>query len=224
MEHGEISPQGTEGIGTARRRGSPAEVQNDGNAIQSPFSHRLLQHLSVAIQEIGAGSRHTAAECCLLSHGRLPLQTGFHLGLTGGAEFGAIGPKHFDAVVCRGVMAGGDHQAAGGPQLADQQRNRRRRTEPKGPHIATSGRQAGRQGSNHHAAAGPGVHPDQNRTFRLQNPTDPIAHLKTQGGGENRAGEPTDSIGSKPWRSVTESGADRGTRLLNHGSQSWTAP
>jgi hypothetical protein len=76
-------------------------------------------------------------------------------------------------------MAGGDHQAAGGPQLADQQRNRRRRTEPKGPHIATSGRQAGRQGSNHHAAAGPGVHPDQNRTFRLQNPTDPIAHLKT---------------------------------------------
>ena len=184
----------------------------------------MLQYLPVAIQEVGAGARHTAAERSLLNHGRLPLQTGFHLGLTWSAEFGAVGPKHFDAVVCRGVVARRHHQATSRPQLADQQRNRRRRTKTKGPHIATGRRQTGRQGRHHHAAAGPGVHPDQNRAFRLQNPANPIAHLKTQGWGENGAGEPTDPIGSKPWRSVTESGADRGARLLNHGSQSWTAP
>ena len=120
MENGEISPQGTEGIRTTGCRGSPAEVQNDGNAVKSAFSHRLLQHLPVAIQEIGAGSRHAAAKSSLPNHGCLPLQTGFHLGLTWGAEFGAIGPKHFDAVVRRGVMAGGDHQATGGTQLANQ--------------------------------------------------------------------------------------------------------
>ena len=78
-------------------------------------------------------------------------------------------------------MACRNHQAAGGAHLTDQQRDRRRGTEPEIPDIATRCRQSRRQRRHQHAAAGAGIHPDQHRTVGLENATNPVADLETKG-------------------------------------------
>ena len=116
-----------------------------------------------------------------------------------------------------------NHDATSGSVFTDQQRNCRCRTETQLPDITTRCGESSRQGRNQHAAAAAGVHADQDRTFRFENPSEPEPHLKAESRCQVDSGKTTDPICTEAWCSFPEGGSDRSRCRLNHGSHSWTA-
>ena len=127
----------------------------------------------------------------------LTAQTGFNSRLKRRAELAAIGTEHLDAVVLRWVMAGGHHQATSCPKPANQTRDCRGWTEPKGPDLPPGCGEAGRKRGHEHGSARAGIHPDQHRPISGKHPSTPKPHLQSQRGGDRRTDMTTQAIGAK---------------------------
>ena len=220
MQNGQVRTQCLEDLSSAGRGRPPTEIQHDRHPIQPQRSNGPEQRIAVAGQQIVPLVRTTAAAGGVVEE--LSAQASLDAGLTGRTELGAIGSEHLDAVVGGRVVAGGHHQTAGSPDLTDQQRHRRGRTQPKVPDVAAGGGETGGQGRHQHAAAAAGIHADQHRAIGLKHPTDPVSDLQAQGRCQHRADMASDSVGAEPRSTGTERRPNRLDGALSHDSRSWT--
>ena len=146
VQNGEVSPQGLKHLRSAGCCGTPAEIQNDGDAIEAVVADRGDETVAIGRQQIRALQRKPTAKISGSRGVQIAAKPLLDQGLMLRIKLGAIGTEHLDSIVLRRVMAGGHHQAARRTQLTDQQGHRRGGAKTKRPDLAARRRESSRQG------------------------------------------------------------------------------
>ena len=189
MEHGEVSTKSAEHLGTAGRRGAPAEIENDRDPRQALVLNAAQQAVAVMLQQLGAMVGSTAGTQ-RRSRFHVPLQAGLNPALQGSAKLAPVSAEHLDAVVFRRVMACGNHQTTCSLKATDQPRNGGRRAQSERPHVPSCRGEACRQGCHHHGPTAARIHPDEHGAVCRQHASTPEAHLQREG-WRNGIADPT---------------------------------